>query len=141
MKLLNVLLLSGLIACTSPGCKAQIKANEIHGTWKVTGFTANAPSVDPVDIRNGRDEALSCTYWFRADSTFTMQSAYVTPAESGHWKISDKNEIIMDYNPGGKQVNETYKIERLNSSTMKWSWVLKKVGSFTVTLKKERSSP
>jgi hypothetical protein len=137
MKLINTILLIGVFIYISFNSNAQVENDKINGDWKVVSFSANTPSLSPSLLKGAREEALSSTYSFRTDKTFTMQSEYVTPPENGYWNISDKNEIIMNYNPGGKQNKEIYKIELLNSSTMKWSQDMGELGSLTMTLKKK----
>ncbi len=132
----NLILLS-ILAILFCSCSAQINKDEIIGTWKVVEFHTVTPTLSLALIEGAKGEALSSTYSFQKNKTFSMKSDIVFNGEDGNYKISSGNVIEMTFTSTEHKTKSEYHLELVNDKLMKWTQDLGELGSLSMTLKKE----
>ncbi len=132
----NLILLS-ILAILFCSCSAQINKDEIIGTWKVVEFHTVAPTLSLALIEGAKGEALSSTYSFRKDKTFSMKSNIVSNGEDGNYEFLSDNVIEMTFTSTKHKSKSEYHLELVNDNLMKWTQDLGELGSFSMKLKKE----
>ena len=96
----------------------SINQEKIIGKWKITEYNADMKDISPMVIEEGRKIALTTSYDFKKDNSYTYSSDFETA--KGTWKII-KDSIIMNYSSNyDKNAEESYKIIQLTESRMVW---------------------
>lgn len=120
------------------GCANQINENDLYGNWKVTKFEANTPELSPSLIEGAKTEALSTTYLFNKDNSFSMKSDFVSDGSAGTYEfITETHSLQMTSSSQNDNSIEEYTVESLSGNSMKWSHDMGELGNLKLVLTKE----
>lgn len=96
----------------------SIDRDKIIGKWKITEYKADMNDISPIVIEEGRKIALTTSYEFKRDSSYTYLSSFENA--KGSWKLL-KDSIMMRYSSNyDKNAEESYKIIHLSDNKMIW---------------------
>lgn len=111
--------------------------NNIVGEWKVTEFINSTVDISPSLIKEAKNIALSTTYVFKDDNTFSMNSSFENI--NGTWDYNaEDNIIIMIYNSQYKDnVKDEQQISNFHQNKMTWKHTYGEFGYTEMVLSKK----
>lgn len=104
------------------GCDNSIDQEELIGRWEVVDFQSNV-QISPHIIEGAKSLALSTSFIFNKDKTFSVISDYPKKRFGKYQFISETGTIKLIYNDGiggGSRIN-VFTIESLDGNSMKLS--------------------
>lgn len=106
IKLKNILLVTLVIGLTA--CGVSVTKEDLVGSWKVVDYEANLQNLSPLLIKSATDIALSQTYIFEHDGSFTIDSEEELARKNGNWTISEDLKVLTlsSEESDGKQEQE-----------------------------------
>tara|TARA_R110002073_G_scaffold306012_4_gene475146 strand:+ start:9266 stop:9625 length:360 start_codon:yes stop_codon:yes gene_type:complete len=107
---------------------------EIIGKWKVIEFNANMKDLSPAIIRGAKEIALSSSYEFKKDSTYSFNSSIEN--FEGKWALENKNIIMTFSSEYEKNGVEKYEVVNLSNGGMTWKTEFESEKTETVLSKK-----
>ena len=127
-----------ILFITLTSCQNKtLDENNIVGEWKVTEFINGTIDISPSLIEEAKNIALSTTYVFKDDNTFSMNSSFENI--NGTWDYNaDENIIIMIYNSQYKDnVKDKQQISNFHQNKMTWKYTYGEFGYTEMVLSKK----
>ena len=108
------MLISIMCSCS----QGSVDKKEIIGKWKVIEFNTNTKDLSPGIIKVAEELALSSSYEFKKDSSYSFNSSF--ESHDGKWALENKNIIMTFSSEYEKNVVEKYEVVNLNKGRMTW---------------------
>lgn len=118
IKKLKILVFITLITLMCSCNQGLADKESIIGKWKVTEFNANMKDLSPMIIREAKKIALSSSYEFKKDSTYSFNSSF--ESYEGKWVLESKNIIMTFSSEYEKNRVKKYEVINLNNGKMTW---------------------
>ena len=120
------------------GCDNSIDQEELIGRWEVVDFKSNV-LISPHIIEGAKSLALSTSFIFNKDKTFSVVSDYPKKRFGKYQFMKETGTIKLIYNDGisgGSRIN-VFTIESLDGNSMKLSQKIEDSQSNTYWLVKK----
>lgn len=112
--LMCVIFMSIVCSCN----QQSVDRKAIVGKWKVIKFKAKMNDVSPFVIKSAEEIALSSSYEFKEDSTYSFNSSF--ESYNGTWSLENKNITMTFSSEYEKDGLEEFEIVSLNNEEMIW---------------------
>jgi hypothetical protein len=134
IKKLNILIFTMLISIMCSCSQGSVDKKEIIGKWKVIEFNTNIKDLSPGIIKVAKEIALSSSYEFKKDSSYSFNSSF--ESYDGKWALENKNIIMTFSSEYEKNGVEKYEVVNLNKGRMTWETKFESEITETVLSKK-----
>ncbi len=118
IKKLKILAFTMLISIMFSRSQESVDKKEIIGKWKIIEFNASMKDLSPTIIRDAKEIALSSSYEFKKDSTYSFNSSF--ESYEGKWTLENKNIVLIFSSEYEKNGVEKYEVVNLNNGKMTW---------------------
>lgn len=103
---------------------AQLSTQDLPGTWKIVHFAGEDPYASEQLMRAAEAEALTTSYTFNAEGTFTITSQAISESVletylEGTWEIKG-DSLILSYTSTDEPV-AGYKIVKVDTDVIRLS--------------------